>query len=92
LFKEHFGATPDVAGSTWEWLVVSNMLSPKALLCHLLWLFYWWEANPLQGPCCGFLGRIDKNTFQKWRDLMETAISNLPVVRIQKVRSLITIN
>jgi hypothetical protein len=77
LFKEHFGATPDVAGSTWEWLVVP----PKAMPCQLLWLFYWWKANPLQGPCCKFLGGIDKNTLQKWRDIMETAISNLPVVR-----------
>jgi hypothetical protein len=87
LFQEHFGATPDVADSTWEWLVVSDLLPPKALPCHLLWLFYWWKANPLQGPCCEFLGHIDKNTFNKWRDLMEIAISNLPVVSKQRMQS-----
>jgi hypothetical protein len=83
LFREHFGATPDVACSTWEWLVVSDLLPPKALPCHLLWLFYWWKSNPLQGPCCEFLGGIDKNTFIKWHDLMEVAVSNLPVVSKQ---------
>jgi hypothetical protein len=87
LFREHFGVTPDVAGSTWEWLVVKDLLPPKALPCHLLWLFDWWKANPLQGPCCKFLGHIDKNTFQKWCDLMETAVSNLPVVSKQQMQS-----
>jgi hypothetical protein len=83
LFREHFGATPDVTAGTWEWLVVTKTLPPKARPCHLLWLFYWWKTNPLQGPCCKFLGGIDKNTFDKWRDLMEIAVSNLPAVRIQ---------
>jgi hypothetical protein len=30
LFKEHFGATPEVAGGTWEWLIVTDTLPPKA--------------------------------------------------------------
>jgi hypothetical protein len=80
MFREHFGATPAVAYSTWDWLVVSEMIPPKVLPCHLLWLFYWWKANPLQGPICKFLGGVSPNTFQKWRDLMEEAVSNLPVV------------
>jgi hypothetical protein len=37
LFKEHFLATPEVTSSTWEWLIVSDVLLPKAQLCHLLW-------------------------------------------------------
>jgi hypothetical protein len=66
MFREHFGATPAVAYSTWDWLVVSEKLPPKALPCHLLWLFYWWKVNPLQGPICEFLGGVSPNTFQKW--------------------------
>jgi hypothetical protein len=26
LFKEHFGATPEVTSGTWEWLVVTDTL------------------------------------------------------------------
>jgi hypothetical protein len=78
-FEEHFGATPDVASSMWEWLVVHDMIPDKARPCHLLWLFYWWKSNALQDVCAKFL-HCDKNTFQIWRDLMEIAVSNLPVV------------
>jgi hypothetical protein len=86
-YREHFGATPDVTSATWAWSVITELLPAKAQPFHLLWLFYWWKSNALQGRCCKFLGgiekiRIDKNTFNKWRDLMEEAVSNLPVVRI----------
>jgi hypothetical protein len=81
LFREHFGATPAVTAATWEWLVTTESRPAKALPSHLLWLFYWWKSNALQGPCCQFLGGIDKSTFIKWRDLMEVAVSNLPAVR-----------
>jgi hypothetical protein len=41
--------------------------------------FLWWKTNALQGVCAEFLG-VDKDTFIKWRDMMEVAVSNLPVV------------
>ena len=79
-FREHFGATHEVAAATWEWLDNTGTVPAKAKPCHLLWLFYWWKSNALQDPCCRFLGGIDKNTFIKWRDRMEEVVSNLPVV------------
>jgi hypothetical protein len=80
-YREHFGATPAVTAAVWEWLVSEELLPPKVLPRHLLWLFFWWKTNALQAQCCQFLGGIDKNTFIKWRDMMEFAVSNLPVVR-----------
>lgn len=94
LFREHFGATPNVAARTWEWLVVTALLPTKAKPCHLLWLFYWWKTNALQGVCCAFLGNIDKNTFIKWRDRMEEAVSNIESVRnhIQRITHNISVS
>jgi hypothetical protein len=79
-FREHFGATPAVTAAVWEWLESEGLVPTKALPRHLLWLFFWWKSNALQARCCQFLGGIDKNTFIKWRDAMEEAVSNLPVV------------
>jgi hypothetical protein len=79
-YREHFGVTASVTSAVWEWLETHKLVPPGAQARHLLWLFYWWKTNTLQARCCQFLGGIDKNTFIKWRDLMEVAVSNLPVV------------
>ena len=79
-YKEHFGSLPSVATATWEWLVVTETVPQKAKPHHLLWLFLWFCTGVLEGPCSRFL-KVDQKTFRKWRDLMEIAVSNLPVVR-----------
>jgi hypothetical protein len=84
-FREHFGATPAVAEAVWEWLDTTDSLPAKAEPIHLLWLLFWWKSVALLGCCTQFLGGINKNTFIKWRDLMEEAVSNLPVVIVHSV-------
>jgi hypothetical protein len=74
-YREHFGTMASVTTAMWEWLE-SHELVPPLDICFGSSR----KTNALQARCCQFIGGIDKNTFIKWCDLMEDAVSNLPVV------------